>query len=69
MPNLTNIFNSATLDTAYSWLCKQRRNFPANTVIWHLRFHWYTGRPLLLQTLNKPDYTFLLLSVINQSRW
>jgi hypothetical protein len=39
MPNLNDIFTPTTLDTAYSWLCKQRRNFPANADIWHLRFH------------------------------
>jgi RNA-directed DNA polymerase len=61
------VFTEATLDTAYSWLCKQRRNFPANADIWHLRFHWHTIRGELLQTLNKQDYTFMPLSVVTKA--
>jgi hypothetical protein len=63
----TDIFNSATLDIAYSWLCKQRANFPANADIWHLRFHWHSVRRELLQTLNQQNYTFLPLSVITKA--
>jgi RNA-directed DNA polymerase len=67
MLDTKHVFTEATLDTAYSWLCKQRRNFPANADIWHLRFHWHTIRGELLQTLNKQDYTFLPLSVVTKS--
>jgi RNA-directed DNA polymerase len=67
MLNLNDIFNSTTLDKAYSWLCKQRANFPVNADIWHLRFHWNTIRGELLQTLNKQDYTFMPLSVITKA--
>jgi RNA-directed DNA polymerase len=48
-------------------LCKQRRSFPANADIWHLRFHWNTIRGELLQTLNKQVYTFLPLSVVTKA--
>ena len=61
------VFTEVTLDTAYSWLCKQRRNFPANADIWHLRFHWHRVRQELLQTLNKQDYTFMPLSVVTKA--
>jgi RNA-directed DNA polymerase len=67
MLDTKHVFTEATLDTAYSWLCKQRRNFPANADIWHLRFHWHTIRGELLQTLNKQDYTFLPLSVVTKA--
>jgi RNA-directed DNA polymerase len=66
MLNLNDIFNATTLDTAYSWLCKQRANFPANADIWHLRFHWHRVRLELLESLNKQDYTFLPLSVVTK---
>jgi RNA-directed DNA polymerase len=62
-----HVFTEAAIDTAYSWLCKQRANFPANADIWHLRFHWHTIRHELLQTLNKQDYTFLPLSVVTKA--
>jgi RNA-directed DNA polymerase len=67
MLDTQHVFTEATLDTAYSWLCKQRRNFPANADIWHLRFHWHTIRGELLQTLNKQDYTFMPLSVVTRA--
>jgi RNA-directed DNA polymerase len=67
MLNLNDIFNQTTLDTAYSWLRKQRANFPANADIWHLRFHWHTIRGELLQTLNSQDYIFLPLSVVTKA--
>jgi hypothetical protein len=67
MPNLNDIFTPSTLDTAYLWLCKQRRNFPANADIWHLRFHWHRVRQDLLQSLNKQDYTFQPLSVLTKA--
>jgi RNA-directed DNA polymerase len=67
MLNLNDIFTAEALDTAYSWLCKQRANFPANADIWHLRFHWHSVRRALLQTLNQQEYTFLPLSVVTKA--
>jgi RNA-directed DNA polymerase len=67
MLDAKHVFTETTLDTAYLWLCKQRRNFPANADIWHLRFHWHTIRGELLQTLHKQDYTFLPLSVVTKA--
>jgi RNA-directed DNA polymerase len=49
MLDAEHVFTEVTLNTAYSWLCKQRLNFPANADIWHLRFHWHTTRGELLQ--------------------
>jgi RNA-directed DNA polymerase len=67
MLDTQHVFTEVTLETAYLWLCKQRRNFPANADIWHLRFHWHTIRGELLQTLNKQDYTFMPLSVVTKA--
>jgi RNA-directed DNA polymerase len=67
MLDAKHVFTETTLDTAYLWLCKQRRNFPANADIWHLRFHWHTIRGELLQTLHKQDYTFKPLSVVTKA--
>lgn len=67
MLNPNDIFTPSTLNTAYSWLCKQRRNFPANADVWHLRFHWHTIRGELLQTLSKQDYIFMPLSVVTKA--
>jgi RNA-directed DNA polymerase len=67
MLDTKHVFTETTLDIAYSWLCKQRANFPANADIWHLRFHWHTIRGELLQTLIKEDYTLLPLNVVTKA--
>jgi hypothetical protein len=64
MLDAKHVFTEATLDIAYSWLCKQRRNFPANADVWHLRFHWHSQRQALLESLHKHEYTLLPQSVV-----
>jgi hypothetical protein len=64
MLDTKHVYTEATLDTAYSWLCKQRRNFPPNADVWHLRFHWHSQRQALLESLHKHDYTLLPQSVV-----
>ena len=32
------------LNPAYSWVCKQRRDYPADADVWDLRRHWHTER-------------------------
>ena len=41
-------FTEEQWDTAYTWLCKQRRNYPVNSDIWHLRFNWIKEKPQLV---------------------
>ena len=67
MLDTKHVFTEATLDTAYSWLCKQRRNFPPNADVWHLRFHWHSQRQALLESLHKHDYTLLPQSAVTKA--
>lgn len=46
------------IDTAYLWLCKQRKHFPANSDVWDLRFHWDQTRPELIAQLRGNRYLF-----------
>ncbi|KZX59375.1 hypothetical protein A3709_13835 [Halioglobus sp. HI00S01] len=55
---LDAIADDATIDAAYAWLCQQRRRYPANADIWHLRFHWQSRRPELIAQLRSGDYQF-----------
>ena len=58
-------FNAQQWDTAYSWLCKRRCDYPANSDIWHLRFHWLKIKPVLENQLIDGSYQFdALKSVI-----
>jgi RNA-directed DNA polymerase len=55
------------IDEAYQWVCKQRRNHPDNADIWHLRFHWHTERPRILNALHQGDYFFSPLQAITKA--
>ncbi len=52
------------IDQAYQWVCEQRRNYPENADIWHLRFHWQSERARILQSLCVGNYDFAPLQVI-----
>ncbi len=55
------------IDEAYQWLCKQRRHYPANSDIWHLRFHWEAERQRIIHALSKGDYYFAPLQLLKKS--
>ena len=59
--------NSKLLDAAYRWLCHQRRAWPANADVWHLRFTWETARPQLLAQLGAGTYRFAALDKITKA--
>ena len=40
MSILTNIASDTTLDAAFAWLCKRRKNYPASAEIWNFRRNW-----------------------------
>lgn len=52
------------IDTAYSWVCKQRKHAPANADIWHLRFHWAEKRTRLIDALHAGTYHFEPMQLI-----
>jgi hypothetical protein len=51
-------FTEEQWDTAYSWLCKRRCNYPPNSDIWHLRFNWAREKSRLIRDLEKGRYQF-----------
>ncbi len=55
------------LDEAYLWLCRQRRHYPANADIWHLRFHWPRERETIVQALLAGHYHFSPMQTINKA--
>jgi len=52
------IITSQQLDSAYQWLCQQRKHYPANSDVWHVRSHWLDNRSDLLKRINSGDYHF-----------
>ena len=46
------------INTAYKWLCQQRKHFPPNSDIWDFRFHWEENKLKLLHKINSGNYLF-----------
>ena len=59
-------FSEEQWDTAYTWLCKQRLNYPANADIWHLSFNWYKEKSTLKNKLLSGGYHFSPLQSITK---
>ena len=59
-------FTEEHWDIAYSWLCKQRRSYPVNSDIWHLRFNWVTEKSQLVNELRSGRYLFSPLQSITK---
>jgi len=52
------------LDAAYHWLCSQRRHFPAQADVWHLRRHWPAERTRLQDELGSGRFHLGPLAVV-----
>ena len=61
------MIQSHHIDTAYVWLCKQRKHYPANSDVWHLRFHWTTERERILTAITTGSYYFKPLQLITKA--
>lgn len=48
----------AHLQQAFLAVCQQRRHFPADADIWHLRRHWPARKSGLLAEIQSGDYQF-----------
>jgi hypothetical protein len=55
---LNELTDEALIDTSFSWLCKQRKHFPADSDVWDLRFHWHTLKPKIIDDLVSNRFTF-----------
>ncbi len=40
MAILTQLSAGEVLDNAFAWLCKRRRNYPADADVWSFRRRW-----------------------------
>jgi len=65
--DLATLFNPATLQAAYQWVCRQRRHHPPDADIWDLRFHWEAIRHPLLAQLCRGRYRFSPLQPIRKA--
>lgn len=59
---LADLVTDAVLDTAYAWLCQQRRDWPADADVWRFRQHWPEEKARLQEELLVGTYQVGLLS-------
>ncbi len=52
------------IGAAYLWLCKRRRDYPANADIWSFRFDWANEKSRIQRGLLSSDYRFEPLSQV-----
>jgi hypothetical protein len=50
------LYDDLYIDTAFAWLCKQRKDYHFNNDVWHLRFHWAQEKPRLVKALKEQRY-------------
>ena len=58
------VLSEALLDTAFIWLKKQRKYFPADADIWHLWLHWPEEKWRILREVNTDRYNFSPVQLI-----
>ncbi len=64
MAILADLTSDDMLDTAYDWLCKRRRNYPADADVWSLRQAWAQEKNKIKAALASGRYRFGLLTRI-----
>ncbi len=59
---LDDIVDEGILDSAYTWLCKRRRNYPDHADVWNFRRHYQREIARLRRELLEGSYRLGLLS-------
>jgi len=52
---------------AYDWLCRQRKNAPSDSDVWHLRFHWATDGEAFRNRVEQGKYRLKPLRVVKRA--
>ena len=64
MAILAELASDDVLDTAYDWLCKRRRNYPADADVWSFRQAWAQEKNKIKAALASGRYRFGLFTKI-----
>ncbi len=64
MAILAELTSDDVLDTAYGWLCRRRRAYPADAEVWSLRRSWAEEKERIRTELIAGHYWFALLTRI-----
>jgi hypothetical protein len=52
---LAELASDSVIDKAYAWLIRQRRDWPADTDIWDLRYRWRRDKQDIQTALLRGD--------------
>ena len=63
---LTRLASDAVLEAAYAWLCRRRRDWPADADIWSFRHRWPEEKACLQTELRAGRYRFDNLSRVTR---
>jgi hypothetical protein len=63
----SSVLSDTNVEQAYQWLCRQRNHFPANSDIWHMRFHWEQEKEALLEDIKNDRFYFKPLQRVVKS--
>jgi len=55
---INEIASDETIDAAYQWLCRRRKNYSHNNDVWRLRGDWARVKPDLQRRLRNGEYRF-----------
>ncbi len=67
MVTLAHVARDAVLNTAYDWLCRRRRDYPADADVWSLRRSWAEEKERVRTDLLAGRYHFALLTRVTLS--
>ena len=59
---LHDLLDEGIWESAYTWLCKRRRNYPDHADVWNFRRHWRREIDRLRRELLEGSYRLGLLS-------
>ncbi len=68
MAILAELTSDDVLDTAYDWLCRRRRAYPADADVWSFRQAWAQEKDMLKAALVAGRFRFGLLTRITLGR-
>ncbi len=66
MAILAELTSDDVLDTAYEWLCRRRRDYPAAADVWSFRQAWAQEKDTLKTALASGRYRFNLLTRVTE---
>ena len=63
---LAEVASDEVMEAAFTWICKQRRHYPADSDVWSFRQHWPRHKALIQQELRAGRYQFEPLSRVSR---